>query len=125
MARLKLPEGICHITTLNTAFPMPTQFFLDEGEAATMEACMKVEAQIRLLLGQVLVAGYIDPITPNVVTWFSASDTKKVFDMETTTVKASAHSLTFTSLIVQVFYLCASSIVRVYACACAFRTHTL
>ena len=104
---------------------MYAQFFFDAGEESIAEACNKVDAQIRLLMGQVLVAGYIDPITPNVVTWFSASDTKKVFDMETTTVKASAHSLTFTSLIVQVFYLCASSIVRVYACACAFRTHTL
>jgi len=65
------------------------KFYLDGGETAIVEACNKVDAQTRLLSGQVLVAGYIDSSVPNHIMWLSPADTRKVFETESTMITSA------------------------------------
>mmetsp|Transcript_47975 Transcript_47975/g.103927 ORF Transcript_47975/g.103927 Transcript_47975/m.103927 type:complete len:364 (-) Transcript_47975:125-1216(-) len=65
--------------------------FVDGNEPAIEECCNKMDAQIRLLSGQVLVAGYIDPSIPNLITWFSPADTTKIFELESAMLISSVN----------------------------------
>merc|ERR1719275_576637 len=48
------------------------------------EACNKVDAQVRLLQGQVLIAGYIDATLPKTYFYFSPEDAVSLFETENT-----------------------------------------
>jgi hypothetical protein len=71
------------------------KFFIEGHEESIIAACNKVDAQVRLLQGQVLVAGFIDTSVPNVVSYFSPADTIMLFEMESSMMtKAVGESTT-------------------------------
>merc|ERR1712087_167290 len=50
------------------------KFFIEGHEASIVEVCNKVDASVRLLQGQVLIAGYIEADVINSVSYFSPAD---------------------------------------------------
>uniref|UniRef100_A0A7S0P2X4 Uncharacterized protein n=1 Tax=Calcidiscus leptoporus TaxID=127549 RepID=A0A7S0P2X4_9EUKA len=60
------------------------KFFLEGNEEHIVEACNKVDAQVRLLQGQVLIAGYIDATLPKTYFYFSPEDAVSLFETENT-----------------------------------------
>merc|ERR1719229_1520772 len=62
------------------------KFFIEGHEASIVEVCNKVDASVRLMQGQVLIAGYIEADVPNSVSYFSAIDTVYIFETESSMI---------------------------------------
>lgn len=62
------------------------KFFIEGHEPSIVDVCNKVDAQVRLLQGQVLISGYIDATVPNVVNYFTAADTIQLFETESSMI---------------------------------------
>merc|ERR1712087_404421 len=62
------------------------KFFIEGHEASIVEVCNKVDASVRLLQGQVLIAGYIEADVINSVSYFSPADTINLFETESSMI---------------------------------------